>query len=266
MPTLLDIINALQLLPLQLTADQWEGMRADIRERAFFMALVDEVHILQQHRDAVKEMITGSISKTDAREAIGDYLAAAGYQPPVGKEGTIQDLRTAQRQNLVLETNLAMVSGYAQQELYRGSLAYPAQRLARIAEREEERNWPSRWRAAYSQVGGAGASAEEMVALNESPIWAALSRFGLSYPPYDYNSGMGRRPVSWNDARRLGLVRSEDAAQIAAQGRHRGTMNAGLQASGAGLDADLVAQVAVLSGGRAVQDGRALIWKGGRAA
>lgn len=105
-----------------------------------------------------------------------------------------------------------------------------------------------------------------MVALNDSPIWTALSRFDLPYPPYDYNSGMGRRPVSWDDARRLGLVKPEDAAVIAAQGRKRSSMNSGLQASAAGLDADVMAQVAVLSGGRAVKDGNALVWKGGQAA
>ena len=266
MPSLIDILNALKLLPVKLTAAQWEGMRADIRERAFFMALVDEAHILQEHRDAVKGMIGGSLSKTEAREAIGDYLASAGYQPPEGKEGTIQDLRTVQRQSLVLETNQAMVAGYAQQELFRGSVAFPAQRLVRIAERVEKRDWPSRWREAYALVGGEGASAQEMVALNESPIWTALSRFDLPYPPYDYNSGMGRRPVSWNDAQRLGLVKPEDAAAIAAQGRKRGSMNSGLQASGASLDADVMAQVTVLSGGRAVRNGDALIWKGGQAA
>lgn len=142
MPSLIDILNALKLLPVKLTAAQWEGMRADIRERAFFMALVDEAHILQEHRDAVKGMIGGSLSKTEAREAIGDYLASEGYQPPEGKEGTIQDLRTVQRQNLVLETNQAMVAGYAQQELFRGSVAFPAQRLVRIAERVENGTGP----------------------------------------------------------------------------------------------------------------------------
>ena len=53
---------------------------------------------------------------------------------------------------------------------------------------------------------------------------------------------------------------------IAAQGRKRSSMNSGLQASAAGLDADVMAQVAVLSGGRAVKDGNALVWKGGLAA
>ena len=120
---------------LTIFAQGFMAQRADIRERAFFMALVDEAHILQEHRDAVKGMIGGSLSKTEAREAIGDYLASAGYQPPEGKEGTIQDLRTVQRQSLVLETNQAMVAGYAQQELFRGSVAFPAQRLVRIAER-----------------------------------------------------------------------------------------------------------------------------------
>ncbi len=266
MPSATDILDELQLLPVSLTAAQWEAIRADVRDRAFFMALVEEASILQAHRDAVRSIMDGTASKTDARLAIDDYLDAIGYQAPDGKEGTIQDLRTAGRQNLVLETNQAMVAGAAQEEFFRGSVAFPAMRLVRVAERTEKRDWPKRWRLAYAQVRGQGASAQEMVALNDSPIWVALSRFGLPYEPYDYNSGMGRRPVSWDEAEKLGLVTRADAPAIAARGGQHESMNSGLQASGAGLDDDILAQLQVMGGGNVRVQGNTIEWQGGGAA
>lgn len=263
MPSALDILTALQLLPVKLTAAQWEAIQADVRDRAFFMALVEEATILQAHRDAVRSIMDGTASKTDARLAIGDYLDAIGYQAPDGKEGTIQDLRTTGRKNLVLETNQAMVAGAAQAEFFRGSVAFPAMRLVRVAERTEKRDWPKRWRLAYAQVRGQGASAQEMVALNDSPIWVALSRFGLPYEPYDYNSGMGRRPVSWDEAEKLGLVTRADAPAIAAKGGDYESMNAGLQASGAGLDSDILSQLRVLGNGHIGIMGDTIEWQGG---
>lgn len=262
MKSLVDILNALKLLPVKFSAAEWERVRAEIRERAFFMALVDEAHMLQAHRDAVRGVLSGELSKTEAREAIGDYLRGVKYQPAKEKEGTIQDLRTVQRQNVVLETNQAMVAGYAQRELFRGSVAFPAQRLVRIGERRAKRDWAARWQNAYAQVGGRGASAAEMVALNDSPIWKALSRFDLPYPPFDYNSGMGVRPVTWVEAAALGLVRGDDAAGIAEQGWGTG-MNKDLRASASGLDADVIAQVSSLSGGRVGMDEGAFKWEGG---
>lgn len=263
MPSALDILNALQLLPVKLTAAQWEAIQADVRERAFFMALVDEATTLQAHRDAVRSIMDGTSSKTDAQFAIDDYLDEIGYQAPEGKEGTIQDLRSNARQNLVLETNQAMVAGAAQRAMYKGSVAFPAQRLVRAGQRKVKRDWPTRWRLAYAQVGGMGASAEEMVALNDSPIWTALSRFGQPHAPFDYNSGMRTRPVTWEEAERLGLVTREDAPAIAARAHEPEPMNAGLQASGAGLDADILAQLQVMGGGNVRVQGDTIAWQGG---
>ena len=45
-----------------------------------------------------------------------------------------------------------------------------------------------------------------MIALKTSPIWAALSRFGNPFPPFDWGSGMGVRAVSRRDSIALGVV------------------------------------------------------------
>jgi hypothetical protein len=38
------------------------------------------------------------------------------------------------------------------------------------------------------------------------PIWEGISAFGLPYPPFDYNSGMGLRDVGYREALDLGLL------------------------------------------------------------
>lgn len=216
MPSAADIIAAKVPLPLSLTAEEWARVQADKRRRAIFAALVDEIGALQEAQYQVAAILSGESSKVDARLELSDVLAALNYMPGEGAEGGIQDLRTVARQNLILETNLTMAAGEAQREMFRGSYAYPAQRLVRLGQRTEPRDWPSRWRMAYAEVGGAGACATDMVALNDSPIWTALSAFGQPYPPFDYNSGMGLEPVDYDEAEALGLITDDALDAIAA--------------------------------------------------
>ena len=91
-------------------------------------------------------------------------------------------------------------------EQQRESAAFPGWRLVDFEERENEPDWDERWVAAWEKVGGAGACKDEMVALVDSPIWAALSVFGLPYPPLDYNSGMDVEEVDSEECAELGLL------------------------------------------------------------
>ena len=52
-----------------------------------------------------------------------------------------------------------------------------------------------------------------MIALINDPIWEAISRFGLPYPPFDFNSGMGVAGVSRSDAIKLGVISPNAAPQ-----------------------------------------------------
>lgn len=94
-------------------------------------------------------------------------------------------------------------------EQQRESAIFPGWRLIDFAEKESEPDWQARWAAAWEKVGGAGACKGEMVALLDSPIWAALSVFGLPYPPLDYNSGMGVEEVDSEECAELGLLPEE---------------------------------------------------------
>ena len=99
-------------------------------------------------------------------------------------------------------------------ESYLYSIAHPASKLVRTGFRENPRDWQARWEAAWQSCGGQGALYGEMVALNDSPIWSALSDFGLPYPPFAYGSGMGVSYVTLDEAKQLGLINEAVIAQI----------------------------------------------------
>lgn len=257
--TAAEIIAAKVPAALRLTSEQWALVQADVRRRSMFAALVDELAAIQSAQEQVAALLSGDVSKVDARAEFSDILDAINYMPGEGAEGTIQDLRTIARQNLILETNLTMAAGEAQREMFRGSYAYPAQRLVRLGQRTQPRDWPARWRTAYAQVGGSGACATDMVALVESPIWAALSRFGQPYPPFDFNSGMGLEPVDYDEAEALGLITDDALAAIdaAAAAPHEAPS---LEANLAHISDSLKQQAADIMRGAVIFDGDTIRW------
>lgn len=191
------------LAPSALSSAQWSAIQSGLRDRAFFSARVEEARILYAMREAAAAVAAGDLSATDARLSIRDALRRAGYAPPEGKGGTLQDLGSRRRLDLVLKTNADMARGYVQHLESMAALdAFPAQELVRFEQREKPRDWRSRWKAAGGRLYGGG----RMIALKTSPIWTALSRFGHPWPPFDFGSGMGVLDVPRDEAAALGLV------------------------------------------------------------
>ncbi|MBQ9343900.1 MAG: hypothetical protein IJT88_01635 [Kiritimatiellae bacterium] len=49
-----------------------------------------------------------------------------------------------------------------------------------------------------------------MIALKDDPIWAAISRFGTPWSPFDFGNGMDVQDVDWNEAAELGVLKEDD--------------------------------------------------------
>lgn len=83
----------------------------------------------------------------------------------------------------------------------------PFQEFYRVEERIEWREWPKRWAEQGGTFHGAPSDYPEgrMIAETNSNIWQDISAFGDPYPPFDYNSGMGVKPVSAEDVAKMGL-------------------------------------------------------------
>ena len=161
---------------------------------------------------------------------------AVKYAPPEGAEGGLRDHRSKARLDLILTQNVRRARGYARRAVDMDILDdWPAQELVRVFQRKAPRDWRVRWAQAGGRLYGG-----RMIALKTDGIWAAISRFGTPYPPFDFGSGMGVRDISRREAIALGVI----APDYAPESDPVGDFNTEAEASVAGVEPGLLAQIA----------------------
>jgi hypothetical protein len=95
-----------------------------------------------------------------------------------------------------------------------------------------------------------------MVALKTDPVWVALSRFGVPWPPFDFGSGMILRNVARAEALSLGLLKEDDVLEADPDP----AFNAGLAASMQNISKSVSAGLKNLLGDRiSLADGMATL-------
>lgn len=192
-----------------LDSRQWNSIQAGLRDRAFFSSQVESARILHAARQMTAQAAAGGISASEFRREMRKALAQDGYEPSDPRfEGTIKDLRTKQRLDLILKTNVEQARGYIRHleaTTPGGFAAFPAQELIRVRQRRQPRDWRKKWADAGGKIFGG-----RMIALKDDPVWTRISRFGTPYPPFDFGSGMGVRGVSRKDAIALGVIVDEE--------------------------------------------------------
>jgi hypothetical protein len=201
-----EIILKKALVASKLDSSQWNQVQAAFRNRAFFSSQVVQANILQGIRQRVSEYAArGGGDISEARKLMREDLARMHYEPEQGKEGTIKDLFSKARLNVILKTNLAQTRGMIQRAsgMTPGFFAaFPAQEFTRTHSRRKEReDWRERW----VKAGGKFYNGK-MIALKTDPVWTKLSVFGNPYPPFDWGSGMGVIDVDRKTAIELGLI------------------------------------------------------------
>jgi hypothetical protein len=161
-----------------------------------------------------------------ARVKLKQALQDQGYSPAEGERGTIKDLSSDARINLVVKTNVELAQGAGRfiQENSDPDIVdlWPALELVRYESRAKPRDWESRWRTAAEDSGDDDAlrmlnERGRMVARKDSPIWDSLGSSDLfpdaldnPFPPFAFNSGMWTEEVSRDEAIRLGLIKDGD--------------------------------------------------------
>ena len=214
-----EVILSKRLVSSGLSSAEAEQVCAALRERAFFSARIESVRFLQDASEAIADYLQHA-EKEDGTmatraDAISAIMRRAREEGISTGKGGVTDPGSVARARLVADTNAAMAAGYCRRRAMgtRGArLAFPGLRLVRVEDRQKKRNWMARWNVARQSLGAASsatAAASDQgpfVALKEDPIWAAISRFGTPYPPFDFNSGMDVRGVSFDECRALGLV------------------------------------------------------------
>jgi hypothetical protein len=192
------------VLPTSLGSAELETIQTAILERATFSARVTSAEYLQEIDDVLRDYIDGKIDLASARAQLKEKLREIGYVAAPGEADSIKDFSSDLRTNLVLRTNAEMAHGYGQWVQGQDPDIldqWPAQELYRGAPAMVPRNWIARWSAAGGSFPGG-----RMIALKNSGIWPAISRFGAPYPPFDFNSHMVVRDVDRDTAIELGLI------------------------------------------------------------
>ena len=239
-------------VPTELTTREMQLLDAQLRERMFWSATVNNAKVVQNMHAVTNALASGKISISDARLTISKMLQKTGYKPADGTKGSIRDLTTTRRLNLILQTNLEMARGYAHYAEAQEDLdIYPCQELIRTRNSRVPRDWELRWKEKGGKLYNG-----RMIAEINSPIWKNISRFDLPYPPFDFNSGMGVMPIRRDEAIKLGVI-SEGSIQ---QAQSLPSMNANLTAQITNATPQLKAQISNHLQGLAEWKGDTLIF------
>ena len=217
-----------ELLPTVLSSKELMRLPVAIRERSFFAAKVMDARFLQKGANLCDDILNPhSVTRADgtsaiegmsmskARALLKEYQDSIGYTAPEGKAGTIEDLSSDARLNLIVKMNVGFAQGYGQWKQGQSPDVldeFPCQELYRREDRIEPRDWESRWSEAGGDFypGDSDYPSGRMIARKDDPIWEAISAFGIPYPPFDYNSGMDVMDVSRDEAIELGVITEDE--------------------------------------------------------
>lgn len=191
-----------------MSASEWESFDVALKDRAFWVSRVESLKFVAACHDNIADLLKTAQNDDGATisraEVISNIMRAAREAGIASGSTSITDPGSVARANVIVDTNAGLAAGYAQAEqanTYGARLAFPAQELVRVEDRERPRDWRSKW---VSKGGHLFDS--RMIALKDDPIWISISRFGCPYPPFDYNSGMGVEDVSYDEAVQLGVI------------------------------------------------------------
>ena len=227
-------------LPTGLGSADLRKLDLQLRQGAIFSARMTNAQAVQGVREALAKVLAGVDNTAEARYKLKLVGQALGYDPakgfpgdvgiPPAEVGEIRDLFSTDRLNLILNTQRALVDGYALQQHGNTDMArfqFPAWELVRVLDVDTPRgfkrgpkntlipvkseDWESRWTAA----GGELVDGDRMIAAKDDPIWDALGEGAGGFddsidnggaPPFAFNSGMGWREVPRDEAIALGII------------------------------------------------------------
>ncbi len=209
-------------LPTDLSTAELRELGADVLARSVFTARGTSAIFASVLKEVVDELASGRIGETQARAALKECLIALRYTPeggfpgdegavPPALAGTLLDLSSFRRLDLIVSTQYALMQGAGDQ--WRGHTpdrlaAFPAWELVRVMDRMAPRDWPSRW-----VISGGEMTGSRMIALKGDPVWGELGSYenfpdalGVDHPPFAFRSGMGWREIPAAAVDALGIM------------------------------------------------------------
>jgi hypothetical protein len=193
----------------------------------------------------LKKILEGRNNPNEMGLALNKVLKECNYRHAPGTEGTIQDLRSIERQNLFIDTNVQIARGAGKAIQDNDPEAvdqYPAYELVRGMFSEFPRGdphykpgtdgavgWKERWQDALDESGDKDAArvfeqTGRMIALKSSPVWQALGdgaggredALGNYFEPFAWGSGMVRGEIDRQECEDVGLLEPGEEVEGAA--------------------------------------------------
>jgi hypothetical protein len=231
------ILAAKNLLPTSLDTAGLRQLDAALRTQSLFSAETTDQYLLQLYRDRIGGILNPQAAAGEAttqfnpayvRQSIKQFLQEIGYAPAPENAGTLKDLASDPRINLVIKTNAELVQGQGLWIANQNPVIldeWPAQELFRAESRKVPRDWLERWRLAGAQTSdpiGTGwtiTADGRLIALKNHDIWNWIGSSDLFadaldviWPPFAFGSGMWVRDVDRAETESIGLLDKGEAA------------------------------------------------------
>lgn len=203
------------IFPTYLSATDTADVVKKLEHQVFWSARTTQAEYLMELKALVDRYVSGEGPDNDLaqlRVEARQLLATYGYTPergfpgdaklgiPPATAGSLRDLSSEKRLNLIFDTQAKLARGLGQKlrGIERVDMA-PAWELVRVESRENIRDWVKRWNIAADNVDNSGVYAV-LIAHKQSPIWPALGSKALfpdaldvDHAPFALHSGMGLR-------------------------------------------------------------------------
>mgnify|MGYP000606127171 CR=1 FL=1 len=234
----LDLAATRGVLPSALgSAEQRRTLARSLRRGMVFSARVAKADYLTAIYDEVNRILEGGYESDmpAARLRLRGLLTRLQYTPETGfpgdaqlgippaEPGSLQDLRSEERLNLILETQTGIMRGAvarAQEMQPVVMKMFPWLELVRIEQRRVPRGsadsgslgWPARWMEAAGPAPVVYQNQTRLIAPKNHHVWRNLGdsrlfddALDVDHPPFAFRSGFGTRQIHWREGRDMGL-------------------------------------------------------------
>jgi hypothetical protein len=226
------------VLPTWMGTAELADLEARLTERAVFSARTTNAVYLEGLKERIQRLIADGYEGDQAqlRLELKSLLAELGYDPingfpgdaklgiPAAQPGSLQDLSSDRRINLILDTQIELIGGKGQQQRGLDPAAldlFPAWELVRVKKARVPRDWNKRWEIAGGRIIKDADGKRRLIAHKRDEVWSVLGdrslfkdALGVSHPPFAFSSGMAWEAIEtseWEELKRLNQITSEPA-------------------------------------------------------
>lgn len=222
------------ILPTWMGTAELGELEQAIKERAVFSARTTNAVYLEALKERIGRLLAEGYEGDQAqlRLELKQILTALGYDPETGfpgdekldippaRAGSLQDLSSDKRINLILDTQLELMAGKGQEQRGLSEAAldlFPAWELVRVKAARVPRDWFKRFTQAGGRILEDADGRKRLVAHKLDEVWSVLGdraifrdALGVNHPPFAFGSGMAWQAIEADEWEALRGTKNEE--------------------------------------------------------